>query len=406
VRKTAIALAFLAASPLVAQQVTVGLMPPNPLTSGLVFTTVPVTYVDLTHHATGNGTINKVSVQWTATCSNAFKIVFLRGNLSSVSTFTPVDVRGPFSVVAGRNDLTLTPPVTVQAFDYIGLVQLQTNSICGTVALQPSKAAYRLATNKDMSAGGPVGTSNSYASGFQMALFAYNSDPVLVRVLPVAGAVQGIGTFFRTSVQLYNPNPTAITGKLVFHPAGQSAGSSDPSLDFIIGQRQTRTFPDVVAAMGASGLGSIDVFTNGGAAPVVTARIFSDNGAAGTLGFTEEGLPPAEALSFLTTGSGALPMPPNFTNFRMNIGVRTLDSGATLSVAVVDEFGVAIGLTRSVSFPPNWFEQQTANVWSGLTTLPPNGSILITPTAGSAFVYGSITDNRTQDSSMRFATIR
>ena len=403
-RKTAVVLSLLVASSLAAQQVTVGLMPPNPFTSALVFTVAPVTYVDLSNHATANGTINKVSLLWTSGCTNGVKIVFLRGNLSSVGNFTLVDVRGPFSMVAGRNDITLTPPVNVQAFDYIGIIQLQPNSTCGTVLLQPSKGAYRLATNKDMSAGGAVGTSNVYVSGLQMALFAYNSDPVLVRVLPVAGAVQGIGTFFRTSVQLYNASGVTISGKLVFHPAGQSASAGDRSLDFTIGNRQTRTFPDVVAAMGVSGLGSLDVFTNGGVPPLVTARIFSDNGAAGTLGFTEEAFAPEEALSFFTTAQGALPLPPNSTNFRMNIGVRTLDAGLTLSVVVLDENGTLVN-SRSVPFPPNWFEQQTATTLAGVSALPPNGTMIFSTISGSAFVYGSITDNRTQDSSMRFATI-
>ena len=49
--------------------------------------------------------MNKVSVMWSGTCSNAFKVVFLRGGLGTVSTFGVVATRGPFSAVRGRNDI-------------------------------------------------------------------------------------------------------------------------------------------------------------------------------------------------------------------------------------------------------------------------------------------------------------
>lgn len=404
-RKTAIAFALAVAPSLLAQQPTVGAIPPNPAFAGFTVTTAPVTWIDLANHATAAGTINKVTLHWGASCINAFKIVFLRGNLSSVSTFTVVETRGPFSAVQGRNDITLSPPVAVQPFDYIGVVQLQPFSACNSVMYQMTKGSgYRVITNKDMSTGGSVtvGTSNNYISGSQMALFGYNSDPVLVRVLPAAGAVAGIGTFFRTSVQLYNASGATMTGKLVFHKAGQVGSDSDPSLAFTLTPRQTRTYPDVITAMGSSGLGSLDVFTDGGAVPVVTARVFSDNAGA-TSGFTEEALAPSEALQ--SVGNyGVLPLPADLTNFRMNVGVRTLSDGVVLSITVYDAAGNQIR-SRSLPFGPNWFEQQTASAFTDAAFLPAGGSIVVFPTAGSAFVYGTITDNRTTDSSMRIAAM-
>lgn len=47
----------------------------------------PVTYVNLSAGATANGTVNKATVVWSASCSNAFKIV------TSDSTFRMADVK-------------------------------------------------------------------------------------------------------------------------------------------------------------------------------------------------------------------------------------------------------------------------------------------------------------------------
>jgi hypothetical protein len=239
---------------------------------------------------------------------------------------------------------------------------------------------------------------------------AYNADPVLVRVLPAAGAVQGIGAFFRTSLQIFNVtfSTAPITGKLVFHRAGVPGSDSDPSLPFTIGVRQTLSFPDVVAAMGVSGLGSLDVFTNGGQELVVSARIFSDAGDSGTSGFTEEGLAPSEARRIVFgKGSlaGVLLLPADLTNFRMNVGVRSLESGATLTVRTYDAGGTLVTTRSDVTYSANYFEQAMASQFTGLSTLPAGGSIIIS-VSGSAFIYGTITDNRTQDSSMRMAEIQ
>ena len=80
-----------------------------------------------------------------------------------------------------------------------------------------------------------------------LALRGYNSDPLLVKVLPAAGAVQGFGAFFRTSLQLFNASNAAMTGKLVFHKAGQSAADSDPSLAFTIAPRPLLSLSNAAA---------------------------------------------------------------------------------------------------------------------------------------------------------------
>jgi hypothetical protein len=317
-----------------------------------------------------------------------------------------VATRGPFNAVPGRNDVTLSPPVTVAIGDLIGIVQLQPSNTCGTVITMdyPGNAGYSLITTSDVSATGALGTSSNFGSGYRISAVAYASDPLLVRILPAAGALQGASAFFRTAVQLYNPSGTSITGNLVFHKAGQPASAGDPSLPFTLLAGHVQSYPDVITAMGTSGLGSLDVVTNGGAQPVVTARVFSDGGAAGTSGFSEEGVQPVDAIDAFR--HGVLFTPDDPVNFRMNIGIRTLDGGATLNIALLDANGSLVH-TRTVTYPANYFEQDSFATFTGASTIPAGGRVQVSVTyPGTAFVYSSVVDNRTSDSTFRMADVR
>src|SRR5262249_42959952 len=177
--------------------------------------------------------------------------------------------------------------------------------------------------------------------------------------LPAAGAVQGATAFFRTSLQLQNTTSTSINGKFVFHKAGQSAAPGDPSLSFTAAPGQVLSYPDIITTMGSSGLGSLDVLTTGGVLPFVTARVFNDGGSAGTSGFTEDAVSPDETVDLST--HGYLVIPPDLTNYRMNIGVRTLDSGATLNIVLYGANGTVRATRNGVTYPPNYFEQVSVN---------------------------------------------
>jgi hypothetical protein len=369
----------------------------------------PVTYVNLSNGATAAGTVNKATVGWSATCSNAFKIVFLRNNFGSLAGFTVVATRGPFNATGGRNEVTLTPPVTLALGDLIGVVQLQNLATCGSVRTQSfasNSVGYNLVTTVDMSvSGGTIGSSTVYGSGFGIGVVAYNSNPLLVRILPAAGAAPGATAFFRTALQMLNPTSTTITGNLVFHKQLQPAAPGDPSLAFTLSPGQAVSYADVITSMGTSGVGSLDVVTNGGNAPIVTARVFSDAGSAGTSGFSEEGVSPNDALDFFSRG--ILLIPSDLTNFRMNIGVRTLDTGAVLDVTTLDSAGVSRA-SRTVTYGANVFDQQPVATFTGASSVPPGGWIVITfnTFGGRAFVYSSIIDNRTSDSTFRLADIK
>jgi hypothetical protein len=404
----AILITFLAVS-LAAQPVTVGAQIPDQGGTATITNGAPVTYVNLANTAQVAGVVNKASVSWGGTCSNAFKIVILRQPFESVAAFSVVATRGPFNAVNGRNDVTLSPSVTLEVGDLIGVVELQPASVCGSILVQelPNQSGYTLITTADVSVtGGTIGGSSSYSGDIEIGAVAYSSDPLLVKIIPAAGAVAGATAFFRTSLQLLNPTSTAITGKLVFHKQALPASGGDPSLPFTLGKGQTASFSDVITSMGASGLGSLDILTNGGAVPIASARVFSDGGALGTSGFSEEGLSPKDAIDFFSRG--ILLTPSDFANFRMNVGVRTLDAGATLDITTYDSAGVIRATRTGISYPANYFDQVPVATFTGASTVPVNGWITITISTlnGRAFVYSSIIDSKTSDSSYRLADIK
>jgi photosystem II stability/assembly factor-like uncharacterized protein len=222
------------------------------------------------------------------------------------------------------------------------------------------------------------------------------------RILPVVGSTPGVhGTLFRTSVQLHNPGSAAMAGRILFHPSGVAGSGNDPALSYSLAPGQTQSIADLLPAMGRSGLGSADIEITSGEIPVGTARVFNDAGASGTTGFTEQAMRPEEALQPGQTG--VLLIPPDLAVARFNVGVRTLDDGASITLTAKNATGTAVGSTSRV-FPPNYHEQQDGARFLGVP-MPAGGSISITVNSGAAIVYGATVDNSTGDPSLQIARV-
>jgi len=252
---------------------------------------------------------------------------------------------------------------------------------------------------------------NNKASGCSEVSPFSNVVPVLVapepgapekRIIPVVGSNPGTaGSYFRTSVQLYNPGTEAVSGHIVFHPAGSSATPNDASMTYSLEPQKTIAYADLIPALGlASGLGSVDMIADlDSAFPVALVRVFNDGGTAGTSGLTQELMRPEEALQ--QGQSGVLIAPEDIKRFRLNIGVRTLESGATLTITVRDKDGATVKTLQS-SFGPSYFIQNSSAGLLGYT-LTGGETITFTVDAGSVFLYGATTDNKTNDPSQQFA---
>jgi len=214
------------------------------------------------------------------------------------------------------------------------------------------------------------------------------------------GSTSGVGgSFFRTSVQLHNSGTAPTSGGFRFHPSSTAGSNANPVSTFILAPGETRTIPDLLPSMNLSGLGSADVFVTAGNAPVVTARVLNDAGAAGTTGFSFNAMSPQDALR--PGRQGVLLIPSDLVNYRLNIGVRTLTDVA-LTLTVRNSAG-GVGATVPKFFPAVYHEQQTATAFLNGLTLPAGGSITVSVEAGSAIVYGATVDNRTGDPSLQIA---
>ena len=222
------------------------------------------------------------------------------------------------------------------------------------------------------------------------------------RILPVVGSTPGSnGSFFKTSVQLYNAKGSAISGKIVFHTQEVSGSPTDPSIAFSIQPGKSLSYADLLPAMGIpSGLGSADLIADAGSAfPISLLRVFNDAGTAGTTGLAEEPMAAGDALQ---SGESGVLIAPADQKFRFNIGVRSLEQGTSMTLTVRDKDG-ALVKTATRTYGPTFFQQVGSATMLDGYVLTGGETITIQITAGSAFVYGSTTDNTTQDPSVQFA---
>jgi hypothetical protein len=92
----------------------------------------------------------------------------------------------------------------------------------------------------------------------------------------------------------------------------------------------------------------------------------------------------------------------DLTAFRFNVGIRTLDAGATINLTLRDQAGNIRGIL-SRTFDSNAFEQFDARSFLGGLAPGPNDSITIDVVAGGLFVYGVSADNQTNDGAIQDA---
>lgn len=386
---------------LLAQTVTVGALPANP---NFGFSQTPMTAIDLSNPASASATLTNAAFTWSASpCPGAAKVKFFRP--SPTGSFVFFTERGPYDVTTLTSFVFLSPPVEVQAGDLIGIARL---TPCGSpVGQSPGAAQGFIGYSADVTFTVTASQGTAFANSTLSVQASGNvtmppASPDPAAIVPVVGSTPGAfgQAFFRTSVQLHNPGTETIRGRLVYHPQGFSASASDPSLFYSLEPGETRAIPDLLPAMALTGLGTLDVVPEGGTAvPLLAVRVFNDGGALGTSGFTEEAVLPVDALA--TGQRGVLVAPIDTTLYRFNVGVRTLSTGAALSVVVRNAAGtVTRTLTRT--YAPNYFEQRDSGAFLD-AVLAANDTITVSVVSGSAIVYGATVDNRTNDPSMQLA---
>jgi len=222
------------------------------------------------------------------------------------------------------------------------------------------------------------------------------------RVLPVAGTIDGSGgSFFRTAVQLHNPTDGTLRGTIRFHAQGSSGSDSDPSLTYAIAPGETTSWSDLLPAMNITrSVGSVDLVPESNSQPPLSVvRVYNDAGTNGTSGLTLDALSLADALQ--AGQRGVVVAPIDASRARLNIGIRTLLDGATMTITVRGKHGAVLASVHQ-SYPATYFTQVPAATLTG-ATFTGDETIEFDVEAGSAMVYASSTDNTTQDPSVQIA---
>jgi len=309
----------------------------------------------------------------------------------------------PSTIPAGVQGSEFEAPLTASGGSAPYTFTLSSGSLPSGVQLDDSGEIHGTPTATGSFSFGVTATDSAHCTGTQAFSLSVSGDSpagTLV-VIPGVGSLAGAnGANFRTQLQLLNPGTSTIAGKVIYHAGGSSGGAGDPSIPYTLGSWQVVNFDDVLTAMGLSGLGSADVVPTSGPAPVAVVKIFNDDGANGTAGFTE---PIFRSQDFLSSGdTAAFILPADPANFRFNVGVRTLGNGASATFTIWDSTGSLLQ-TVTKSYPANFFAQAKATDFLGVSSLPANGSIGITVTQGNAIFFGSTVDNRgSQDTSTQF----
>jgi hypothetical protein len=375
----------------------------------------PLTYIDFNRPVTMDGTVTEVTLRWVsnAPCSEQIKFRFFRpGAGGPLGVLELVGAAGPFTsanpaapgVFPDNNVIRLSfPAIAVKRGDVLAVTQMKPGcGGAGVVSGRPDDVLYE--TTADFN-GGALSASNTIARiGFRLNAAAHTSAFRHVGVIPGAGSAAGaFGSFFRTEMTIANPSPFGMGVRLVYHPAGRSAEPGDPARNVLLVGNETRTFTDIVETMGQTGLGSFDVLTTG-FTPVITTRVYNDAGTAGTSGFTEEVVTSYEAIKSGTYADFTIPA--DLTNYRVNVGIRTLGESTTFLVTVSDATGALVGNTAERTVPANYFEQIPLSTFLAGVTPPAGGLARIHITSGgSAVFYSATTDNRTNDGSLKMLTM-
>lgn len=209
-------------------------------------------------------------------------------------------------------------------------------------------------------------------------------------IVPVVGSTAGqANAQFRTGLQLANPTGSSIGGWLVLRPHGLY-------VRYEIAARGTLSFADVVAEMGGSGLGSLDLLADGAVLPTIVARAYDDQ-PDGTTGVGVPAVPAAAAMG--REERGLLITPRDLTRYRFNVGVRALTDGATLHVIVRSPEGMQRN-ARVLTLADDEFVQQPASDFAGIV-VSANETIEVSVAAGSAIVYATTVDNQTNDGTLQ-----
>jgi hypothetical protein len=255
---------------------------------------------------------------------------------------------------------------------------------------------YLIVARADRSDVSCVGT-----TGFEMDGDQRLAELTLKRIVPLVGSVRGAnGSDFRTSL-LLRVRP-AISGRIVFRPTGTLPSDNDPSLRYEFGSNNAPDlyWDDVIAAMGASGTGSLELIPDPGNpeipdvyVPEMNVRVYNVT-PQGTFGSRVASVHPADWVRLITPSNASYTIPPVHGNYRRNAGFRTITQ-LSYRVNVIYADGTSShSVIRELAASYTWFGSVEALVGA---SVPPDARVFVQIISGAAIGFYTETENSTND---------
>lgn len=253
--------------------------------------------------------------------------------------------------------------------------------------------------------GAGVMSSKADSSGdacFEEIIVTIAADPAFRKmtrraIVPIAGSTEGaLGARFRTGVEMTASG--RHQGKVVFRPAGTAPSGNDRSVPYEFeGAGLRMSWDDIVASMGASGIGSLEIIpdeASDGVIPSTRVHLYQQD-EQGTFGsFTA----PVYPFDFLQPVPLSIFVPAR--GFRVNAGVRTIKAVALK--ALIYDINGRLRALRDLEFPAEFTSMKSLDDFVGTRVLPGERVVLLPSDAVISFY--TLTENGTNDPSLFIAT--
>ncbi|HEX7151875.1 MAG TPA: hypothetical protein VF618_10335 [Thermoanaerobaculia bacterium] len=221
-------------------------------------------------------------------------------------------------------------------------------------------------------------------------------------IVPVAGSAPGAyGAMFKTALTLrteaFATGSTQIhRGRIWFRPMGQPPSDNDPSIAYHLASGERAHWDDVVAAMGGSGIGYLEIIPDAGsleAVPFIQTRVYNET-ASGTYGDLVQWNRVSDVTK--TSRTTLRVEHPTDPRLRLNVGFVVLNTGYTdVHVEVVRN-----GLQRQAKtvhlFPREARMGNPATLFE-LLRWEPGDELFLTFTSSGVIPFYTLTDNSTND---------
>jgi hypothetical protein len=219
-------------------------------------------------------------------------------------------------------------------------------------------------------------------------------------IVPIVGSTPGAnGAQFKTYLRLRDAGVPA-RGRVIFHAAGRPASDSDPSIPYNFTERALLEFDDIVAAMGQSGIGWLEIVPDPDSTtlmPFADVRLYNQTASGATFGDSESDV---MVTTFYNRTMSAWQAPN--ARYRLNVGM-TVIGPATVDATLVGVDGTIRGTETRIFTGPTMILESADSFFRAH---PQPGDFITMRFKGNVYPFLTATDNTTNDPDLMLADFR